>query len=481
VKNSRLRTPLRCLLAGLLLTALGSCVSVGPDYVRPTSSVSSIWNGSSNGAIKAGEAEATQLSSWWTTLNDKQLNEVIQRAVAGNLDIKQAESRIREARARRGAALSGFFPTLDATGSAARSKSSENVGSGRTANLYNLGFDAAWELDLFGGTRRSVEAASADLDASKEDFNNTLISLLSEVALNYVELRVYQARLSVAEANLVAQTQSYQLTVWRNEAGLSDQLAEEQARYNLESTRSEIPKLNTSREEALNRLAVLLGEQPGALQEQLKQATSIPVASDHVAVGIPAEMLRRRPDIRQAERKLAAETARVGIATAELYPKLTLNGSIGLESISTGNLLTAASKVFGLAAKAAAPIFHGGAIRQNIEIQSAVQEQALIQYESVVLKALEEAENAMVAYGQEQARRESLSRSVSAAKLAANLAEAKYAAGLSDFSAVLEAQRSVFGLEDQLVQSVGAVTSDVIRLYKALGGGWESQRVDAKE
>lgn len=460
---------------------LAGCVSVGPDYVPPVTPVSSQWNNApAKVSIAHGETTNTQLASWWTTLNDQQLNEIIQRAVAGNLDIKQARSRVRQARAKRAVAVSAFFPTLDATGSAGRSKSSENAGSGSTANLYNLGFDASWELDLFGGTRRAVEAASADLEASNEDLNNTLVSLLSEVALNYVELRVYQTRLAVAEANLAAQTESYQLTLWRNEAGLSDQLAVEQARYNLESTRSEIPTLYTGREEALNRLAVLTGEHPGVLK-QLQQTASIPAPSEGVTVGIPAEMLRRRPDVREAERRLAAETARVGVAVAELYPKLTLAGSIGLESISTGSLLSSASRLFSVATRATTPIFHGGALRQNIEIQSAVQEQALLQYEAAVLKALEEVEDAIVAYKEEQIRRESLSTSVAAAKLAARLSEAKYAAGLSDFSAVLDAQRSLFTLDDQLVQSQGKVTSNLIRLYKALGGGWESQPTDANK
>lgn len=460
---------------------LAGCVSVGPDYAPPVTPVSSQWNTPAQGDIAQSETIHTQMASWWTTLNDPLLTTIIQRAQAGNLDIKQAQSRVRQARAKRVVAVSAFFPTIDATGSAARSNSSENAGSGSTTNLYNLGFDASWELDLFGGTRRAVEAASADLDASKEDLNNTLVSLLSETALNYIDLRVYQTRLAVAEANLAAQTESYQLTLWRNEAGLSDQLAVEQARYNLESTRSEIPNLRTGREEALNRLAVLLGEHPGVLQKQLQQTASIPMAPEEVAAGIPAEILRRRPDVRQAERKLAAETARVGVATAELYPKLTLSGFIGLESISTGNLLSPASRLFSVAARAATPIFHGGALRQNIEIQSAVQEQALLQYEAAVLKALEEVEDAIVAYREEQVRRGSLSTSVAAAKLAARLSEAKYAAGLSDFSAVLDAQRSLFTLEDQLVQSQGTVTSDVIRLYKALGGGWESQATDVNK
>jgi outer membrane protein, multidrug efflux system len=466
---------------GTAFIMLAGCATVGPDYVRPATSVSPTWRTSLKGGSTSETMQPTELSSWWTTMNDPILNGIIQRALAGNLDVKEARSRIREARARRAVAKSGFFPTMDASGSATRSKSSENVGSGSMTNFYSVGFDASWEVDLFGNVRRSVEAASADLEATREDMNNTLVSLLSEAALNYVEVRVYQTRLAVAVANLAAQTESYQLTVWRNEAGLSDQLAVEQARYNLESTRSEIPNLNTGREEALNRLAVLTGEQPGALHRELQQSASIPMAPVHVAVGIPAEMLRRRPDVRQAERKLAAETARVGVATADLYPKLTLNGSIGLEALSTGNLFSAAGKVFGLAAGATAPIFHGGAIRQSIEIQSAVQEQALLRYESAVLKGLEEVENAIVAFGEEQVRRASLSRSVDAAKLAASLAEAKYTAGLSDFSDVLVAQRSLFTLQDQLVLSEGAVASDVIRLYKAVGGGWESYATDVKK
>ena len=319
-----------------------------------------------------------------------------------------------------------------------------------------------------------MEAAEADLEASQEDLRDVLVSLLAEVALNYVEVRTYQARLAVAEENLEAQDETYQLTQWRYQAGLSDELAVQQARYNLESTRSQIPTLRTGLEEAMNRIAVLLGEQPGKVHEELKKPVPIPVAPLKVAVGVPADVLRRRPDVRRAERELAAQTARIGVATADLYPKLSLSGSIGLEALSLNDLFSSATKTVSGGSQITWPIFNGGAIRQNIEVQSALQEQALIAYEAAVLSALEEVENALVAYAEEQGRRDALREAEEAAQKAVELAQQKYQAGLTDFNNVLEAQRSLLTFQDQLAQSEGTVTSNLVRLYKALGGGWKS-------
>ncbi len=470
----------RWLSTAAVLFILSGCASVGPDYVPPVTSVAPVWNTTLKGGLTASDPASATLTAWWTTFDDPALNAVVNRAIAGNLDLKTAAARIREARARRAVAKAGFFPTLDAMASATRARTSGHSGPGTTTNLYSVGFDANWEVDVFGGVRRSVEAATADLDASREDLNNTLVSLLSEAALNYIEVRTFQSRLAVANANLGSQTESCQLALWRNEAGLSDRLAVEQARYNLESTRAQIPNLTTGREDALNRLAVITGEQPGALHRELERSQPIPMAPAQVVVGIPADLLRRRPDIRRAERELAAQTARVGLATADLYPKLTLSGFLGLESLSTGNLFSAPSKVFSIGSGMVAPIFRAGALRQKVEIQSALQEQALLQYEAAVLTALKEAENALVAYGQELTRREALLQSVQAAKAAADLAQSKFQAGLTDFTAVLEAQRSLFSFQDQLVQSEGSVTSNLVRLYKALGGGWEPSTNDAK-
>jgi NodT family efflux transporter outer membrane factor (OMF) lipoprotein len=391
----------------------------------------------------------------------------------GNLDLKKAQAKIREARARRGVARAGFFPTLNATGSANRSKSSDDSG-GMTNDLYAAGFDASWELDIFGGVRRSTEAAQANLEASREGLRDVLVSLLAEVAKNYVDVRTYQARLAVAEENLKSQEETYQLTVWQSQAGLTDELTVQQARYNLENTRSNVPTLRTGLEEAMNRIAVLLGEQPGKIHEELTKREHIPVTPLNIAVGVPADVLRRRPDIRKAERNLASQTATVGVAVADLYPKFTLSGTIGLEALSTGNLFSSGSRTYGFGPSITIPLFAGGSIRQNIEVQSALQEQYLIAYKTTVLNALEEVENALTAYAEEQHRKQTLTDAAAAAKQAAELAKNKYQSGLTAFSDVLDAQRSLLSFEDELAKSEGTVTTNLISLYKALGGGWKS-------
>lgn len=470
----------------LAIQIFTGCTTAGPDYVPPKKSVSKDWYTQLKGGLSTEEMDPQTLAAWWTTLNDSELSSLIDRAVSGNLDLKKALARVREARARRGMAKADLFPTLDATGSATWSRSNKDIlttekGTGKTSALYAASFDAGWELDIFGGVRRSLEAAGADLQASQEDLCDVLVSLLAEVALNYVEARTYQSRIAVAEANLEAQGETHQLTLWRYQAGLSDELAVQQARYNLENTRSQIPTLRTGLEEAMNRIAVLLGEQPGKVHEELEKRESIPVTPLKVAVGVPADVLRRRPDIRRAERQLAAQTARIGVATADLYPKFTLSGSIGLEALSLSNPSSAGSWTLSGGPKVTWAIFKAGAIRQNIEVQSALQEQYLIAYEAAVLSALEEVENALVAYAKEQQRRQSLSEATEAAQKAAELAQHKYQAGLTDFSNVLDAERSLLSFQDQLAQSDGTVTSNLVRLYKALGGGWTSMAPDEKK
>ncbi|MFH1672712.1 MAG: efflux transporter outer membrane subunit [Pseudomonadota bacterium] len=469
-KGNRIRF-LEWLPAALAVLAFAGC-AVGPDYVPADVSMPEAWHTELREYWNGGQSDPQTLASWWTRLNDPILSSLVERAVAGNLDLKEARSRVREARARRGGSRGGLFPTIDASGSLTRRRGSESTGSGNETDLYSTGLDAGWELDLFGGVRRSVEAADADLQASSEGLRNVLVSLLAEVALNYVEVRTYQARLAVAEANLDAQQETYRLNWSRYQAGLIDDLAVQQARYNLENTRSQIPTFRTGLEGAKNRLAVLLGERPGAVHAELEKPSPIPVAPVQIAVGVPADILRRRPDVRQAERDLAAQTARVGVATADLYPKFSLLGSIGLEALSLDNLFLAGSRTYRFGPHISWPIFDAGTIRSNIEAQSALQEQALIRYEFAILTALEEVENALVVYAEEQCRRESLSEATQAATQAAELAMNQYQAGLIGFNDVLDAQRSLFSFQEKLAESDGAVTSNLVRLYKALGGGW---------
>lgn len=449
-------------------------MTVGPNYVAPGPGAPTAWRAEPAPGVSATTEEPKDLARWWTTLEDPVLNQLAEKAVAGNLNLKQARARLREARARRGQARADWFPRLDANAAVNRVRSSEETSAGATTTLYSTGFDASWELDVFGGTRRAVEAATASAQASEEDLRDVLVSLLSEVALNYVEVRTNQARLAIAEQNLDAQRETYDIVRWRFEAGLVTELDVEQARYNLEQTRAQIPTLQTAIHQAQNRLAVLLGDMPGALDDRLAPPASIPVAPAGVAVGVPADMLRRRPDVRRAERELAAQTAQVGVATAARYPGFSLVGAIGLESLSSANLFTAGARTSAMGANAIMTLFDAGRLRENVTIQSALQEQAFLAYESAVRTAVEDTENALVAFAKEQTRRSSLQVASAAAERAAALARQRYESGLLDFQTVLDAQRSLLSLQDQLASSDGAVTSNLVRLYKALGGGWTS-------
>ncbi len=465
------------------------CAAVGPDYTRPQIRVSGRWNTEFDNGLRLKTRDAGEQEDWWRNLRDPVLSDLIVRGIGGNLDLEKAKSRVREARAGRRIARADLFPEVDAGASFSRSRAGGQTG-GADVDLYSVGFDANWELDIFGGVRRSVEAATADAEASREDLRDVMVTLMAEIGINYVEARTYQRRIAVAEEVLGVQRETLNLTQSRFEAGLTGELEVQQARYNLENSRAQIPVLRTGLAEALNRLAVLLGEQPGAVHARMhgepddgslramgasRAVTgAIPVAPLDVAVGVPADVLRQRPDVRRAERELAAQTARVGAAVADLYPKFTLSGSIGLDALSAGSLFTGGSRSFGFGPAISFPVFNAGAIRGNIEARSALREQALIAYESSVLSALEEVENALKAYAEEHNRRRSLADAVEAARKASVLAEDRYNAGQSDFSNVLDAQRSLFSFEDQSAQSDGTVASNLIRLYKALGGGWSS-------
>ena len=462
------------LLVAIVVSILVGCAAVGPDYVPVAPQAQEKWHSELQGGLTADQLNPDILAHWWTTLNDPELSSLEERAVKGNLDLREALARIGEARAQRGINRANLFPTVDGGGSVTERRFSENSNTGERNTLYAAGFDAGWELDIFGGVRRSVEAAEANLQATKEDLHDVLVSLLAEVALNYVEVRTFQTRLAVTEANIKTLQKSYELNRSRYQAGIIDELAVQESLRLLETSRSQIPALETTLEAVKNRLAVLLGVQPGELHLELAAKRPIPVVPTTVAVGIPAETLRRRPDIRRAERFLAAQTARIGEATADLYPKFRLFGTIGLESLSTADFFKYGSRAWSFGPSISWNIFDAGAIRQNIEVQTARQEQALIQYESAVLQAVEDVENVLVAYAKEQDRRDYLTKAEAAAERATLLAQDQYEVGLVDFNNVLDAQRALLILQDQLAQSEGSVTSNLVRLYKALGGGWTS-------
>ena len=480
-KNNRVPNPKRiglvlCLAMIFFPVFISGC-AVGPDYTGVQPEPRKDWVARMEKGLEATRPERDSVSKWWKVYDDPVLTELEKRAVEGNLDLKTAYSRLCQARINRGISRSEFYPTLDGSGSAQRLQSSESMPTVYGADdmdHYIAQFDSSWELDVFGGIRRSVQAAQAELEASRADVDDVMTSLMAEVALNYIEVRTYQHRLEITRENIEIQQKTYEMNTSRYEAGLIDELAVKQSLRNLERTRSTVSRLKSGLRAAKNRLAVLLGLEPGLIDEKLTPAEPIPQVPAEVAVGIPAEAMRRRPDIRRAERRVAAQTARIGMATAELYPKFHLLGTIGLEALDVeSQFFDARSQFWNIGPGVSWKIFHGRALRLNIELQTEKQKEALIQYKSAVLHAQEEIENALTAYAKEQMREASLAKAVSAAKRTEFLARDRFKAGLADFYNVMDAQRSLLELEDELVQSRGQVASNLAGLYKALGGGWQ--------
>lgn len=471
---ARRRRVLRLAGATALAILLAGCASVGPDYVAPAPVAPAAWRGAAAAGVPP--AFVADLSRWWTQLGDHELDTLIDTALADSIDLDAARARLREARARRLQAGAAQWPSVTASGAATRSRN--DASSAGTVNLYNAGFDASWEADLFGGTRRSIEAAQADLQASQASLHDAQVSLVAEVALNYVELRSAQARLAIAHANLDSQGETLQLTDWRVQAGLASAVDLEQARSNYAQTLAQIPTLQTTLTEAQYRLDILLGRTPGTLAAQLGTPAplpSLPALPAQLALGIPADTLRQRPDVRAAERRLAADTARIGVATAALYPSLRLSGSIGTEALTLGALGSAGTVARSLAAGVSGVLFDGGALRQQVEIQKAVRDQSLAAYRSSVLTALQDVENALAELSNGTSRRDALRTATEAARNAALLARQRYQSGLIDFQTVLDTERSLRSVEDSLASAEADRVSAFIRLYKALGGGWSAE------
>ena len=454
----------RFMFVGGVVLLLGC--TAGRDYQEPETHVPESWGNGTR--VKLNESE---LRTWWRNLNDRNLTELVNQAVRKSPQLRLAAASLKEARALRGVTESGRFPTLRGSGSVDRGRRGL-MGRPATNTLYSGAFDAAWEVDLFGKVRRQVESAEAQVQATEEDYYDVLVTLTAEVALNYVEVRAFQKRLKVATENRAAQQRTVDLVRGSFEEGEVSRLDLEQAQANLETTESQIPLLESGLSQARHRLAVIVGYAPRSLDAALGKAGEIPVGPRSIAVGVPAEVMRRRADIRRAERLLAAQWARVGVAKAELYPSLQLLGTVGLESIGTGTFLKSSSGVFGVGPSVRWNVFNGGKVREMIKAETARQEQALISYEAEILNALRDVEDAIVAYGKEMVRRDSLMRAEQTTRTTVELAQSQYREGESSFITVLDAQRSLFKVQDQLVQSEAQVATNIIRLYKALGGGW---------
>jgi NodT family efflux transporter outer membrane factor (OMF) lipoprotein len=473
------RTKILAALTAAGAAGCGGC-AVGPDYRPPAASVSAAWSSPLAGGLTAATAEP---SSWWRTFHDAELDSLIQRAVAANPDLRAAEARLRQARAVREMSAANLWPELDATGSAARAKQSKNqplIGAlPLPANfpfeysVYQAGFDASWEIDLFGAKRRALEATTAEWEGAAEARHDALTSLLAEVARNYVELRGGQLRLDLARRNVALQEESLGLTRARWQCGVATELDVTRAAALLAGLRAAIPPLATAVRSSEYGLAVLLGLAPGALAEELAQPQPVPPAPPEVPVGLPSDLLLRRPDVRRAERQLAAETARIGLAKSDWFPKLSLNGDAGMESVTLGKWFEPGSLFWSIGPSLQWRALDFGRVRAEVKAQTAVQEAALATYEKTVLLALQEAENALVAYAQEQNRHQALADAVAENRRSLDMADGLYAGGRVNFLDVLESRRSLFSSEDQLAASDQAVSVDLVALYKALGGGWE--------
>lgn len=413
------------------------------------------------------------LADWWKVFSDDKMTQLILAALENNRDLIAARARVTEARAALGISKSTLVPWLDSTNSWARGRQPVNAGGpGVTNDLYHMSIDASWEIDIFGRKRDQVEAGKASLEAQHAALHAAWVTLSSEVALNYISLRTLQERLNIAEQNLALQEELIGILRSRYEAGLIDALALSQAEYTAEQTRAAIPPINAGIEKLKNLLAILTGELPGTLNVMLDDPVGLPDADSAILVGIPANALRQRPDIRAAERSLIAQLSRKKSAEKDYLPKFYLLGSIGLESISTGSLFSSDSGLFSIMPRITWPIFHSKQIRSNIRVQTARQEQLLAAYEQTVLKAVAEVRNAVTEDVLERERREYLKKGIESAQTALDVATDKYESGLVDFHNVIGAQAALLALEDQYCVCSGQILSSVIKTFKALGGGW---------
>jgi len=450
--------------------AIAGC-TVGPDYRPQEAKMPSAWTDTA--PIKTTSAYA-DLVNWWTEFNDPNLTSLVERAINTNLDLLQAQARIRQARAARGISAGGLWPSARATGSYERGRFSDSGGSNATTkNLFQTGLDAVWEMDVFGGVRRSIEAADADIQFAVEDHRDVLVTLVSEAALNYIELRGFQQEIVIARNNLAAQQQTAELTRKRFQGGLVGALDVSNADAQVATTASQIPQLEAAAQQAIYNLSVLLGLEPTALLKELSPTNSIPLSPPQVPVGIPSQLLRRRPDIRRAEAAIHGATARIGVATADLYPKFRLTSSVNFQNDQLHELINWKDRFWTVGPAVDWQIFSAGRVRSNIELQKALQQESMLAYQKTVLTALQDVENALVAYAKEHERRKNLVDAVAANRKAVDLATQLYTQGQTDFLNVLDAQRSLFVSEDSLVQSTRNLSTDLVVLYKALGGGWD--------
>ncbi len=464
------------LLPLLLLT---DCAA-GPDYVSPDPRVPDAWRNAAIADLNTPDTPDSPLESWWTAFNDTLLVRYIQRARVANRDLAMAVARIEEARALHRVAGGTYFPQVQASARMSRAELAPNgpggaavaAGAANPSTNWEVGGVASWELDLFGKVRRTREATGARLEASVEDYRDVMVSLFAQVATTYIDVRTLQSRLAFARRNVASQQETMGIVMAREDAGLVPLLDVSRARSNLANTEAVIPQLEAALEQARNGLAVLLGQWPGSLDAELAVVPERNNPETGVLLDLPVDLLRRRPDVRASERDLAVQTARIGVAAADLYPSFSLTGALTLQAGRFGDLGESDSMGWSLAPGVRWNLFSGGKIRGLIAVEEARARQALAAYEKNVLTALAEVESALVALRNEEERRDLLVMAVEAAQQSVDLVHTQYLEGLTDFQSYLDAQRVLFNQQDQLATSRGQVLTHFVNLNRALGGGW---------
>lgn len=459
----------------VLLVALAGC-AVGPDYQTPEIAAAHAREGSQ------GAARPAKLTHWWRQLHDPILDALIEEAVDRNLDVATAKAKIREARASRRKSIGGLWPTITGSGSATRNgsgatavqTSGSSVELGMAYNMFQAGFDASWELDLFGANRREVEAATYGVEAADEQLRATLLTLIGDVASYYVEARGYQARIALARRTAASQRATAGLTRIKFEAGSASAVDVAKAAALAASTEADVATHQASYAEAVHRLGVLLGREPGALAERLQSGGVIPAPGKTLPSRVPAALLLDRPDVKAAERQLAQATAKIGAAEAALYPSVSLTGSVATSGLKLQDLAKATSISWSYGPTVSVPIFDGGALRAAVDVAAAQRDQYFVALKSAVLSALEDIDNASVSFTKEQARTQSLAEATRNYRNAAQLSRTLYQSGSASFLDLLDAERSLYSAEDALLQSRIAVATDYVAWAKALGGGWDA-------
>ena len=495
----------------VLAVALTGCQTMGPNFVKPTApGVPAAWTAGHPAQPDASAPVAEPPDPhWWTLFHDPELTWLEAKVAAGNLDVQQAAQRLAESRASLGVARAGYAPDVNGNanytkqqlsktgalalasegppgaannGAAATSNASLNTALFQPFNLYQYGFDAAWEIDFWGRVKRNVEASSASVAAAAEAQRETLLAALGELARDYVQLRGVQRNLEITRSNLDTAKQSLKLTTDRAEGGLTTDLDVASAAAQVANTASQIPNLEARQDQLINAIALLLGQPPRSLRTELVAAKPIPPVPPHVPVGLPSELARRRPDIRRVEAQLHAATAEVGVAVADFYPRVTLAASGAIQATQFSELGSwGQANTWAFGPSLTLPIFEGGKLKRALELRKAQQQEAAIAYHATVLNALHEVDNALTAYQAEQQRRVQLRESAAQNRRALKLAQDRYQQGVADFLAVLDAERSLLAAEQALTDSTTAVSTDLVQIYKALGGGWESDFPDVAE